>query len=47
MTFTELCRPIFAQAINDYNKTDNVYGPINNPFPLKRIEYYLILCFYF
>ena len=43
MTFTELCRPIFEQAINDYHKTDNVDAPINNPYPLKRIEYYLYL----
>ena len=43
MTFTELCRPIFEQAINDYHKTDNVDAPINNPYPLKSIEYYLYL----
>ena len=43
MTFTELCRPIFEQAINDYHKTDNVDAPISNPYPLKSIEYYLYL----
>lgn len=43
MTFTELCRPIFEQAIDDYHKTDNVDTPIHNPYPLKSIEYYLYL----
>lgn len=43
MTFTELCNPIFVQVINDYHKTDNVDTPINNPYPLKSIEYYLYL----
>ncbi len=43
MTFTEICHPIFAQSINDYHKTDNVDTPINNPYPLKSIEYYLYL----
>ena len=43
MTFTELCRPIFEQAINDYHKTDNVDALICNPYPLKSIEYYLYL----
>ena len=39
MTFTELCRPIFEQAINDYHKTDNVDAPINNPYPLKSMPF--------
>ena len=43
MTFTELCNPIFVQVINDYHKTDNVDTPINNPYELKSIEYYLYL----
>jgi hypothetical protein len=43
MTFTEKCNPIFVQAINDYHKTDNVDTPINNPYELKSIEYYLYL----
>lgn len=43
MTFTELCNPIFVQVINDYHKTDNVDAPINNPYELKSIEYYLYL----
>lgn len=43
MTFTELCNPIFEQVINDYHKTDNVDTPINNPYELKTIEYYIYL----
>lgn len=43
MTFTELCNPIFVQSINDYHKTDCVDTPINNPYELKSIEYYLYL----
>lgn len=43
MTFTELCNPIFVQSIDDYHKTDNVDTPIQNPYPLKSIEYYLYL----
>ena len=43
MTFTELCNPIFVQSINDYHVTDNVSTPIQNPFELKSIEYYLYL----
>lgn len=43
MTFTELCNPIFIQSIDDYHKTDNVDTPIQNPYPVKSIEYYLYL----
>ena len=43
MSFTELCNPIFVQSIADYHKTDNVDTPIQNPYPLKSIEYYLYL----
>ena len=43
MTFTELCKPIFEQSINDYHKTDDVNTPIQNPFEMKTIEYYLYL----
>ena len=43
MTFTELCNPIFVQVIDDYHKTDHVDTPINNPYELKSIEYYLYL----
>ena len=41
--FTEMSWPIFNQAIADYHKTDNVDTPINNPYPVKSIEYYLYL----
>ena len=43
MSFTELCKHIFVQSINDYHKTDNVDTPINNPYEVKSIEYYLYL----
>lgn len=43
MNFTELCDQIFNQSILDYHKTDNVDTPIQNPYPLKSIEYYLYL----
>ena len=43
MTFTEMCKPIFEQAIHDYHKTDDVNTPIQNPFEVKSIEYYLYL----
>ncbi len=41
--FTEISWPIFNEAIADYHKTDNVDTPINNPYPMKSIEYYLYL----
>ena len=43
MSFTELCKPIFFFFFNDYHKTDNVDTPINNPYEVKSIEYYLYL----
>ena len=43
MMFTELCNNIFNQSINNYHKTDNVDTPIQNPYELKTIEYYLYL----
>lgn len=43
MTFTELGKPIFEQAIADYHVNDCVDTPIQNPYPLKSIEYYLYL----
>lgn len=43
MTFTEFCNPIFVQSINDYHVTDNVDAPIQNPFEMKSIGYYLYL----
>ena len=43
MIFTELANRIFVQSITDYHKNDDVDTPINNPYPLKSIEYYLYL----
>lgn len=43
MNFTELCKPIFVQSINDYHKTDDVNTPIQNPYEVKSIEFYLYL----
>ncbi len=43
MKFTQLCLSIFEQSIADYHKNDDVDTPINNPFPVKSIEYYLYL----
>lgn len=42
-SFTEISWPIFNEVIADYHKSDNVDTPINNPYPLKSIEYYLYL----
>ena len=41
--FIQLCNRIFAEAINDYHKTDHVDTPISNPYPVRSIEYYLYL----
>lgn len=38
MTFTELARPIFEQAIRDYHVSDCVDTPINNPYATGTIE---------
>ncbi|MBO4985938.1 MAG: DUF4254 domain-containing protein [Bacteroides sp.] len=43
MNFTETCNRIFVESILEYHKTDNVDTPIQNPYPLKSIEYYLYL----
>ena len=43
MIFTDLCNSIFVQSINDYHKTDHVDTPIQNPYELKSIAYYLYL----
>lgn len=43
MKFTVLSNSIFEKVINDYHVTDSVDTPINNPHPLKSIEYYLYL----
>ncbi len=38
MTFVEQANLIFAQAVKDYHKTDNVDAPITNPYPTGSIE---------
>lgn len=38
MTFTELARPIFVRAIDDYHLTDCVDTPLQNPYPAGTIE---------
>lgn len=43
MAFTDLCNKIFNESIRQYHLTDNVDTPINNPYPVKSIEYYLYL----
>jgi hypothetical protein len=39
MTFTELCLPIFRQAITDYHQTDNVDSAMQNPYPEGQIQH--------
>lgn len=43
MTFSNLCNDIFRKSIADYHVTDSVDAPMNNPYELKSIEYYLYL----
>jgi len=43
MKFTSIALPIFKQSCHDYHQWDNVDAPIQNPYPLKSIEYYLYL----
>lgn len=43
MAFTDICNKIFNESIRDYHVKDNVDTPIQNPYPLKSIEYYLYL----
>lgn len=43
MNFTELGNRIFELSIGDYHKANHVDTPIQNPYPLKSIEYYLYL----
>ena len=43
MTFSKLCNDIFWKSTNDYHITDSVDAPMNNPYELKSIEYYLYL----
>ena len=43
MTFSNLCNDIFWKSTTDYHVTDSVDAPMNNPYELKSIEYYLYL----
>lgn len=43
MNFTDLCNRIFNESINNYHVTNDVDTPVNNPFEIKSIEYYLYL----
>lgn len=43
MTFSNLCNEIFWKSTADYHVTDSVDAPMNNPYELKTIEYYLYL----
>lgn len=43
MSFTTLGNRIFTESVLDYHKTNDVDTPIQNPYPLKSIEYYLYL----
>ena len=43
MEFTKIALPIFEQSCNDYHQWDDVDAPIQNPYPVKSIEYYLYL----
>lgn len=43
MNFTTLGNRIFTESILDYHKANDVDTPIQNPYPLKSIEYYLYL----
>lgn len=43
MNFTDLCNRIFKESVLDYHKADHVDAPIQNPYELKSIEYYLYL----
>lgn len=43
MIFVNLSNKIFNESVTDYHKTDDVDAPINNPYELKSIEYYLYL----
>lgn len=43
MIFTHLCTDIFGKSTAEYHITDSVDAPMNNPYELKTIEYYLYL----
>lgn len=43
MSFSKRCNDIFLQATQAYHVTDSVDAEMQNPYPLKSIEYYLYL----
>jgi len=43
MAFSDLCNEIFWKSVLEYHQTDSVDTPINNPYEVKSIEYYLYL----
>ena len=43
MTFTQRAMSIFNQVIKDYHLADDVDQPINNPYEVGTIEYYLYI----
>lgn len=43
MSFTQLCTPIFKQAISDYHVKDDVDAPISNPYDKGTVENRLYL----
>ncbi len=42
-TFSNICNEIFEKSTADYHIKDDIDTPINNPFEIKTIEYYLYL----
>lgn len=42
-TFSNVCNEIFEKSTADYHIKDDIDTPINNPFEIKTIEYYLYL----
>ena len=41
--FSDLCNSIFEDSINKYHLNDDVDAPIDNPYKVESIEYYLFL----
>ena len=41
--FTEICNEIFKRSIDKYHEIDSVDAPIQNPYEIKTIEYFLYL----
>jgi hypothetical protein len=42
-TFSNICNEIFEESTANYHIKDDIDTPINNPYELKTIEYYLYL----